>query len=284
MISSVGIAVLLASAILVLHLISGRGCRGLAMRRSVWGVLLLLIVVALAVHPVAVTRVEAPSGVVVTTRPHGLFHGSISTQSSTDTTRKFVPATPAPPAPPAAYSTAPPPPPAAVKPVMSRKMRKPQPAEEPNPVVWHTTVESLRIGEKEAWDDALDGVRNRLMQELRLSTVPDPTFLQEHKWLVKKLEDKEPGPTVDGTETLKLRVTAELTAEGWRELARREQSHLAQHRLEVTARGLAVLTVLLGVIAGYIRLDEWTKGYYTGRLRLAAAVLAAAAGVVIAAA
>ena len=38
--------------------------------------------------------------------------------------------------------------------------------------------------------------------------------------------------------------------------------------------------VLLTAIAGYVRLDEWSKGYYTGALRVAAlaVVLASAAG------
>ena len=35
---------------------------------------------------------------------------------------------------------------------------------------------------------------------------------------------------------------------------------------------------MLGAVAGYVRLDEWTKGYYTGRLRLAAVVLIGLAG------
>jgi hypothetical protein len=57
------------------------------------------------------------------------------------------------------------------------------------------------------------------------------------------------------------------------------------HRAEVGERHwligkiLAGLVVLLGTIAVYFRLDEWTKGYYTTLLRLAAAtVLASALG------
>jgi hypothetical protein len=33
---------------------------------------------------------------------------------------------------------------------------------------------------------------------------------------------------------------------------------------------LVGLVALLAVVTGYIRLDDWTKGYYTGWLRLAA--------------
>jgi hypothetical protein len=38
----------------------------------------------------------------------------------------------------------------------------------------------------------------------------------------------------------------------------------------------------LGCIAGYIRLDEYTKGYYTGRLRALTLALAVVASVSIA--
>jgi len=54
-------------------------------------------------------------------------------------------------------------------------------------------------------------------------------------------------------------------------------------RARTAALGLGLVTVLLGAVAGYVRLDEWTKGYYTGRLFLAAVavVVAAGAGVVL---
>jgi len=40
---------------------------------------------------------------------------------------------------------------------------------------------------------------------------------------------------------------------------------------------LASLLVLLSAVVGYVRLDEWTKGFYTGWLRLAAGVFAVVA-------
>jgi hypothetical protein len=43
--------------------------------------------------------------------------------------------------------------------------------------------------------------------------------------------------------------------------------------MELAGRGLGLLTLLLGAVAAYIRLDDWTKGYYSGRLFLAAALL-----------
>jgi hypothetical protein len=235
----------------------------------------VLAVLALAVHPVAVTRVQTPGGVVVTERS-GRSFGPVFTPPAVEPFRPMHPAPPRPPAPPATV-------------VMSRKPMKFQPKEDPPPqFVWDTTIESLpRVSPSEAREDALSSVRNRLTHELRLSVVPTQSFFdnkdkdnKEKEW-IKLTWDEEPGPDVDGTSTTKVKLTAKLTAQGWTELARREQSNLAQQRLELTGRGLAVLTALLGAIAGYIRLDEWTKGYYTGRLRLAAVVVVALAALAV---
>ena len=46
-------------------------------------------------------------------------------------------------------------------------------------------------------------------------------------------------------------------------------------RLGWLARVVAGLVALLAAVAGYIRLEEWSKGYYTGWLKLAAAVAVA---------
>jgi hypothetical protein len=46
-----------------------------------------------------------------------------------------------------------------------------------------------------------------------------------------------------------------------------------QHRQVMLFRVLAGLVALLLVLGGYLRLEEATRGYYTGLLRLTAAVL-----------
>jgi|SRR5579864_9261947 len=57
---------------------------------------------------------------------------------------------------------------------------------------------------------------------------------------------------------------------------------IGTHRLIMLGGGLAFTLVCLAALAGYIRTDEATKGYYTNRLRLAAAVGVGAAGMAIA--
>lgn len=59
------------------------------------------------------------------------------------------------------------------------------------------------------------------------------------------------------------------------------ERELAGRRLVTLGGVLAFLLACLATITGYIRADEATKGYYTNRLRLAAAVGVGAAGVAL---
>jgi hypothetical protein len=52
-------------------------------------------------------------------------------------------------------------------------------------------------------------------------------------------------------------------------LIQREREHRMQERMIWVGRILAGVVVLLIALAGYFRLEEWTKGYYTTWLRLA---------------
>jgi hypothetical protein len=70
----------------------------------------------------------------------------------------------------------------------------------------------------------------------------------------------------------------EVTAEDRKDILRHDREGRVHQRMGLLGKILAGLLVLLSVVAGYIRLDEWTKGYYTGWLRLAAAGIVAAVG------
>ncbi len=56
---------------------------------------------------------------------------------------------------------------------------------------------------------------------------------------------------------------------------------LVHRRMVLFAGALGFVLVCLGVLSGYIRTDEATRGYYTNRLRLLAAGGVGAAGVLI---
>ncbi len=59
------------------------------------------------------------------------------------------------------------------------------------------------------------------------------------------------------------------------------QHQLVHRRIVLLGSGLALVLCCLAALAGYIRADEATKGYYTNRLRLLATAGVAVAGVAI---
>jgi hypothetical protein len=158
-----------------------------------------------------------------------------------------------------------------------RKVKPPPPpAQDPGRVVRTFEVKGeFQATADDAWASAWDEARCRVTHELNLSHAPTRDFLMN----MKDQWEEEKGPTVEGVgETKRVLLRLNLTAAGEQELATLEREYRSQDRMETVARLLGVLTVLLGVVAGYVRLDEWTKGYYTGRLRLAAVVLVGLAG------
>jgi hypothetical protein len=68
-----------------------------------------------------------------------------------------------------------------------------------------------------------------------------------------------------------------LNADTWKQIQKENQLVVDQKRLRITRarmefliKLLACVVALLATVCGYIRLDEWSKGYYTKWLRLAA--------------
>ncbi len=83
----------------------------------------------------------------------------------------------------------------------------------------------------------------------------------------------------DGKESENRRVWIKvaINAEKWKQI--QEENRLAEekdrvkvmrNRMVFLVKFLAGLVALFGTICGYLRLDEWSKGYYTKWLRLAA--------------
>lgn len=59
------------------------------------------------------------------------------------------------------------------------------------------------------------------------------------------------------------------------------QEDVLVERIRWLAAGSAFVLVLLATLAGYLRLDEATRGYYSGRLKLAAVAVVGVAGVAL---
>lgn len=65
------------------------------------------------------------------------------------------------------------------------------------------------------------------------------------------------------------------------ELVSAYRHQVGEYRLTIAAGALGFVLACLAILAGYIRADEATRGYYTNRLRLVAAASAGAAGVAL---
>jgi hypothetical protein len=137
---------------------------------------------------------------------------------------------------------------------------------------WKKTVEEAR-------EDALENARDRLVAYLRaqnppLEWAPSPAYLQQHKMIKEdKPTPKEFGDDVGTMYQARLRV--EVTAREFEEMARQDRHYRSEQRQVLLLKVLGGLLALLVAVAGYVRLDEWSKGYYTGWLKLAAAVAVA---------
>ena len=72
-------------------------------------------------------------------------------------------------------------------------------------------------------------------------------------------------------QTLTIAITDELLAEA----PLQEQTQRGRERLGLVSRLLAFAVLLFGTVAGCSRLDELSRGFYTGRLRFAATLVLA---------
>jgi len=106
-------------------------------------------------------------------------------------------------------------------------------------------------------------------------------LIYESRWAIEEQKRyKEPGGDV---RLYRVRLRVQVSPQGLTEiraLSHQEHVHQRKERMEQRmlplARLLVGLIALLGAVAGYVRLDEWSKGYYRTWLRLGATGLVAA--------
>lgn len=167
------------------------------------------------------------------------------------------------------------------------------PARAPGEVFWSATVESrYSETEQEAKNDALEKAQAKLISFLRSQDPPvewTPTLD-----FVKKMVKAEGYKDMDGNARrefeakvgpgamMQALLRLEMTNRDHDEILRKDRDQRIEQRQILWLKVFGVLIGFLGLSAVYVRLDEWTRGYYTGMLRLAAAggaaAIAAAAG------
>jgi hypothetical protein len=138
---------------------------------------------------------------------------------------------------------------------------------------WEADVAGGWQSSKEkAFDDALDTAAEKIAShlqvkfpktELRVERESVRKLVKEERYEDKQL-DSDPNVTM-----YRCSVKVELPDGEARRF-------LTRHRVFFLGRGLAGILLVLGAVAAYVRLDDWTKGFLTLPLRIIAVMLAGA--------
>jgi hypothetical protein len=173
-----------------------------------------------------------------------------------------------------------------------KRSAKAVPATNPTPpkrIVEKSPVEPeeswMIVGRGETIDDAKDDAcakaRDELLVFLRnqkppIEWTPSRDFVRKH--LARKWDTESSMHLDDVGEIVQVRLDLEITPADKHMFGEKDRHHRVETRMTWLGKAFAGFVVLLTAIAGYVRLDEWSKGYFTGALRFAAvAVLVASA-------
>jgi hypothetical protein len=132
--------------------------------------------------------------------------------------------------------------------------------------------------ERSALEEARYEVLARLQSEFPpVRYLPTAEFVRDRLVAKKDPESKDFG---EGVGTMwRVHLDLQLKPSARAELVRLEREQRAHDRMAWLAKVLGLVVVLLTAFAGYVHLDERTKGYYTNWLRLVVACVVAAVGV-----
>jgi hypothetical protein len=170
------------------------------------------------------------------------------------------------------------------RPAPERPLRRPSPAPSPPTGDLRVITGRLSATEERARDDVrlqVDrAVADWLAPEVARSWQPPASLRQA---LVQKTEVRPVEKELDGERVTLYEASQTVDFAPARRAALVEAYHreLVARRLAILAGIIAFVLACLAALAGYIRADEATKGYYTNRLRLVSAAGVGAAGVMI---
>ena len=144
------------------------------------------------------------------------------------------------------------------------------------------SVKGIGATPEDAHQKALSKAQNEFLAYLHAQSppvdwTPPAEFLRTHlkiHWGPETAEWNEEF----GRDIYQVTLNVEVTPENREEILQQAHHYRVEQRQLWLAKVFAVVVVLLVGVAGYIRLDEWSKGYYTGLLRLGLLALIAAAG------
>jgi hypothetical protein len=178
----------------------------------------------------------------------------------------------------------PPPPEVAPEPPALVAVASGEPADNDANAGWITGYgETVTDAEQDAYDKAYDKALAYLHETMPgLQWKPSRKYVQEH-WVKDLRHEPSKEITVLGKPqtTQQVSVHVEVTTKDRADIVKQDRHYRVEDRLFLLAKVLGGLVLLLSTIATYIRLDEYSKGFYTGWLRLAGAAAVAAAGALL---
>ncbi len=137
------------------------------------------------------------------------------------------------------------------------------------------------VGEAEGWGMTLEDANEEALKSAQAKVIaylveqdgsvewqPPTSYIREK--LVTAWEKGEP-KEFDGIGMMQhARLRIEIPRQRYDEILQEDREHRAEARMSLAGKALAGLVALLAAVAGYCRLEEATKGYYTTWLRVAA--------------
>jgi hypothetical protein len=152
----------------------------------------------------------------------------------------------------------------AVSPLAARS-----PAPEPKKPLYHEEFIGYGTTELAAQRDALSQACSWVEQNVALGWTPKSEYLVDQK-IVHFLDpqDKKFEPPMNDMKVVKMQL--DITDSQYRDIQKQAQHQRMQERQKTSLLVLIGLVSLLGVVGGYLRLEEATKGYCTFLLRMAA--------------
>ena len=174
----------------------------------------------------------------------------------------------------------------APKPVR-RPVAEPPMAKGPADPVWKEEVlgpdqTKSQLARTDALKAACDAVAEYMQRRYPgYRFVPTPQFLTDRKMVDDGKDEPQTLADADAPIMIRHRLTVEILPEHLRRLLQEDRKLRVEDRLWLAGRALAALLIVLVAFAGYIRLDDWTKGYFSLALKLTAVALAVAGSVVL---
>ena len=173
-------------------------------------------------------------------------------------------------------------PPKAVAQETKTTSRVVSPAAEKAAPIWKASVDGgYHTKREEAWDDALLAASRKFANYMEdkhpeIGWTPSPEFVRKNLVKSSREETQTPETVADSPLLYRIHLDVELNADNQKEVEKAAREFHIQARMLFLGRWLGALILLLGGIAGFIRVDDWAKGYLTLPLRAIVIVLVAA--------